>query len=136
MTKSGHTVLIVEDDESMRRSMERLLGTAGFLVLAHDSAEAVLEAGVPHDIACVISDLRLPGISGLDLLAELRYRGFEAPLILITAYDAPGRSADARRSGAAAYLLKPFQGIALLEALREVIERDAPGRVERDIQGV
>jgi len=121
MTNSGHTVLIVEDDASMRRAMERLLGTTGFVVLGYVSAEAVLAAGIPDNIACVISDLKLPGISGLELLAELRARGFEAPLILITAYDVPGRCAEALRSGAAAYLVKPFPGIALLDALRAVI---------------
>jgi FixJ family two-component response regulator len=124
MTNSGHTVLIVEDDASMRRAMERLLGTTGFVVLGYVSAEAVLAAGLPDNIACVISDLKLPGISGLELLAELRARGFEAPLILITAYDVPGRCAEALRRGAAAYLVKPFHGLALLDALRAVIERD------------
>ena len=126
---SGHTVLIVEDDASMRRSMERLLGTAGFVVLGYMSAEALLAAGIPGDIACVISDLRLPGISGLELMAELRVRGFEAPLILITAYDVPGRCAEAVRCGAAAYLVKPFHGLALLDVLREVIGSGSAPRI-------
>ena len=124
MTASSRTVLIVEDDASMRRSMERLLVTAGFEVLERGSAEAALAADICDDITCVISDLRLPGISGLDLLAELRARGVAAPLILITAYDAPGLCAKALRAGASAYLLKPFHGIALLDALRTAIERE------------
>lgn len=124
MAESGHQVLIVEDDASMRRSMERLLDTAGFEVLECGSAEAALAADISDDITCVVSDLRLPGISGLELLAELRTRGCTAPLILITAYDAPGRCADTLRSGATAYLVKPFHGTALLDAIREAIGRD------------
>ena len=107
----------------MRGAIERLLRTTGFSVLAYESAEALLAVDVPTKTACVVSDLKLPGMSGLDLFAELRVRGCEAPLILITAYDAPGRCAEALRSGAAAYLVKPFHGTALLDAIRAVAER-------------
>ena len=123
MAVSSQVVLIVEDDASMRGAIERLLRTAGFSVLAYESAEALLAVDVPTKTACVVSDLKLPGMSGLDLFAELRVRGCEAPLILITAYDAPGRCAEALRSGAEAYLVKPFHGTALLDAIRAVAER-------------
>ncbi len=121
MTNSDHTVLIVEDDASMRRSMERLLGTAGFVVRACESAEVVLTVGVPDEIACIISDLRLPGISGLELLAVLRTHGCPTPLIVITAFDTPGLADEAIDAGAAAYLVKPFLGSDLLEAIRTAI---------------
>jgi len=118
---AGPKVLVVEDDASMREAIERLLGAAGFEAVAYASAEALLEGSGGSDAVCVVSDLRLPAMSGLELLAELRARGQRQPLILITAFDAPGRSADALRRGAAAYLVKPFHGTALLAALKAAI---------------
>ena len=121
---SSRSVLIVEDDPSMRSSMERLLGTAGFTVLGYESAEVVLSSGIPEGISCIVSDLRLPGMSGLNLLSEIRGRGHGTPLILVTAYDAPGLGNEALRRGAAAYLVKPFRGTALLDAIRTAIGRE------------
>jgi len=119
-------VLVVDDDDSMRGAVERLLGAAGFDYTAFASAEALLEGEVGGGAACVVSDLKLPGLSGLELLAELRARGWRQPLILITAYDEPGLRAEAARRGAAAYLVKPFRGTALLAAIGAAIE---PARV-------
>ncbi len=121
METAGPKVLVVEDDASMREAIERLLGAAGYEAVAYASAEALLEKGGAHDAVCVISDLRLPAMSGLELLAELRERGELQPLILITAFDAPGRGTDAMRRGAVAYLVKPFHGTALLAALKAAI---------------
>jgi FixJ family two-component response regulator len=89
--------------------------------VAYASAEALLADNAGLDAACVVSDLKLPAMSGLELLAELRARGRRVPLILITAYDAPGLGGEALRRGAAAYLVKPFHGTALLDAVRAVI---------------
>jgi len=114
-------VLVVEDDLSMREAIERLLGAAGFESAAYESAEALLAGGGGESAACVVSDLKLPAMSGLDLLADMRVRGWQSPLILITAHDAPGLREEAERHGAAAYLAKPFRGIALLEAIRAAI---------------
>ena len=114
-------MLVVEDDESLRGALERLLGLAGFPAVVYGSAEELLAAGSAEDAACVVSDLRLPALSGLDLLAALRARGSRAPLILITAYDEPGLAQEATRRGAAAYLVKPFHGTALLAAVRAAI---------------
>ncbi|HSO22949.1 MAG TPA: response regulator [Chondromyces sp.] len=121
MTSSSRTLLIVEDDASMRQSMERLVAAAGFSVLAYESAEALLAAGVPRDAGCIISDLRLPGASGIELLALLRTHGCSTPLIVITAFDTPGLVHEAIDAGAAAYLVKPFLGSDLLEAVRTAI---------------
>jgi FixJ family two-component response regulator len=114
-------VFVVEDDESMREAIERLLGVAGFEPVACSSGEALLAGGVGEDATCVVSDLRLPAMSGLELLAELRARGWRGPLILITAYDEPGLAEEATRLGAAGYLVKPFHGTALLAAVRAAI---------------
>ncbi len=119
------TVLVVEDDESLRGALERLLGLAGFSAVAYGSAEALLAGGAAGGAACVVSDIRLPAMSGLDLLGALRARGWPAPLILITAYDEPGLAEKATGLGAAAYLVKPFHGTALLAAVRAAIAAEA-----------
>jgi FixJ family two-component response regulator len=121
MATASPKVLVVDDDESMREAIERLLGAAGFQPVAYASAEAVLAGGSAPDAVCVISDLKLPAMTGLELLAELRARGQRQPLILITAYDVPGLGEDALRRGAAAYLVKPFRGTELLDAVRAAI---------------
>ena len=121
MTAAGSKVLLVEDDDSMREAIERLLGAAGFECAAYASAEAMLACGAGQDAVCVVSDLKLPAMSGLELIAELRSRGVKAPLILITAHDAPGQRDEALRRGATSYLAKPFRGTALLEAVNSAI---------------
>jgi FixJ family two-component response regulator len=115
-------VLVVEDDDSMREAIERLLNAAGVGCSAYASADALLTRGVDEGSACVICDLRLPGMSGLELLATLRERGISLPFILITAHDSRGLRQKAMQRGAAAYLVKPFRGTTLLEAVRAAIE--------------
>lgn len=114
----GPKVLVVEDDDSMREAITRLLAAAGFEPMAFASAEALLAGGAGEGAVCVVSDLRLPAMSGLDLLAELRARGATVPLVLITGHDAPGLREDAMRRGAAAYLSKPFPGTTLLKTVQ------------------
>jgi len=122
VTGPGAKVLLVEDDDSMRDAIERLLNAAGFGCSAYESADALLAHGVDGDSACIISDLRLPGASGLELLVALRARAMTLPFILITAHDAPGLRQKAMGSGVTAYLTKPFRGTALLDVVRRVIE--------------
>ncbi|MBK9063624.1 MAG: response regulator [Acidobacteria bacterium] len=119
----GPKVLVVEDDDSMREAVTRLLAAAGFEPTTYASAEALLAAGAGEGAVCVVSDLRLPVMSGLDMLAELRARGATVPLVLITGHDAPGLREDAMRRGAAAYLAKPFPGTTLLKAVQAAIAR-------------
>jgi FixJ family two-component response regulator len=121
----GSMVLVVEDDPSMREAIDRLLHAAGFPCRDYASAETLLANGGGKGAACVVSDLKLPAMSGLDLLDELRSRGGCPPFILITAYDAPGLREEAVRRGASAYLAKPFRGTVLLDAVKTAIE---PGR--------
>ena len=121
MPTTGPKVLLVEDDDSMREAIERLLGAAGFECDAYASAEALLADVSPEGVACVVSDLRLPAMSGLQLLDELKRRCWVVPLILITAHDEPGRREAAMTHGAAAYMVKPFRGTVLLETIRTLI---------------
>jgi FixJ family two-component response regulator len=115
------TVLVVEDDDSMRQAIEQFLNAAGFGCEAFSSATALLAHGVDQESVCVVSDLRLPGMSGLELLGALYERNGSTPFILITAHDAPGLREKAMRCGAAAYLTKPFRGTALLDAIKAAI---------------
>ena len=111
---------MVEDDDGMREAIESLLDAAGFETATYASAEALLAVGAAGGILCVISDLKLPAMSGLQLLTQLRARGPCPPVIIITAHDAPGVRNEAERRGAAAFLAKPFAGEALLAAIESV----------------
>ena len=113
-------VLVVDDDVGMREAIETLLGAAGIDCAVYGSAEALLDAGIADGAVCVISDLKLPAMSGFDLLGQLRARGAQPPVILITAHDSPSVRLEAQRLGAAAYLAKPFAGRALLAAIDSV----------------
>ncbi len=119
------TVILVEDDGSMCLAIERLLEAGGFACRAYASAEDLLAHGVAGDAACLVSDLRLPGMSGLQLLQVLRDRGGWPPRVLITANDAPGMREAAARHGAVAYLVKPFEGAALLKVVKAAIDLEA-----------
>jgi len=108
---------VVEDDDSMREAIDALLGAAGIESAMFASAEALLADGANTGAVCIVSDLKLPGMSGLELLAELRTRGGWQPVILITAHNSAALRAEAQRQGVAAYLAKPFLGSALLDAI-------------------
>jgi FixJ family two-component response regulator len=118
---AGTRVLLVEDDDGMREAIERLLNAAGFTTAVYASAEELLAAGPAGGDACVVSDLKLPAMSGLELLAQLRRHSWQGPLILITAHDSPGTRKAAEQSGVADYLAKPFLGSTLLAAIRSAI---------------
>jgi FixJ family two-component response regulator len=122
----GRKVLVVEDDDSLRAAIARLLRVAGFECTAYVSAEALLADAPGEDVVCLVSDLKLPGMSGLELLPELRTRGELAPFILITAYDEPGLSEKAARCGAAGFLVKPFSGTELLNTIKALTAPTGP----------
>jgi FixJ family two-component response regulator len=114
---AGRRVIVVEDDVGMREAIEVLLDVAGFETTAYASAEDMLSGGAVNGAICVVSDLKLPAMSGLELLGELRLAGVMQPMILITAHDSPAVRKEARRLGAAAILSKPFAGATLLAAI-------------------
>jgi two-component system response regulator FixJ len=114
-------VVVVDDDDSLRVALERLLDAAGFRPQGYVSAEALLTTGVPIDAACVVTDLKLPGMSGLELLDAIKSGGALVPVVLITAHDAAGMLDAARQRGAAAYIAKPFLGTTLLRVIRSLL---------------
>lgn len=120
------TVLIVEDDDSMRDAIHILLSLSGYRTLAFGSAEAMLAEDAIEQPLCVISDLNLPAMSGLDLLIKLRQRGWPTPVIIITAFDSPSTRNEAIRRGAVAYMAKPFPSAALLSAIHNLSASERP----------
>jgi FixJ family two-component response regulator len=120
------TVLIVEDDDSMRDAIDILLSLSGYRTLAFGSAEAMLAEDAIERPLCVVSDLNLPAMSGLDLLIELRQRGWPTPVIIITAFDSASIRHEAMRRGAVAYMAKPFPSAALLTAIHNLSPSEKP----------
>jgi FixJ family two-component response regulator len=115
--RTGPSVCVVDDDPSLRRALQRLLRASGLRVIAFPSAEAFLAAGVPDDAGCLVLDVHLGGLSGFDLYDRLAEQGSKVPVIFITAHDdAPSRE-RARKTGAVAYLRKPFDDRQLIDAI-------------------
>jgi FixJ family two-component response regulator len=110
---------LVDDDPSVRRALPRLLKSLGVETVAFASAEAFLQAGPWLPEACLILDVQMPGMKGWDLVEHLRASGSTLPVIIITAYNDAQTHDRARRAGIVAYLRKPFDDQALLEALRQ-----------------
>jgi FixJ family two-component response regulator len=115
-------VAVVEDDESYRVALQRLLKSAGLPVLAFASAEDFLNSGQQRETGCLISDIRMPGMSGLDLQARLNTEQCPIPTIFITAHGDEKMRLQAMRGGAVKFLAKPFDGAILLEAVRVALD--------------
>jgi FixJ family two-component response regulator len=115
-------VAVVEDDESYRLALQRLLKSAGLSVLAFASAEDFLNSGRQREAGCLIADIRMPGMSGLDLQARLNAEQCPIPTIFITAHGEEKMRLQAMRGGAVKFLAKPFDGAILLEAVRVALD--------------
>jgi FixJ family two-component response regulator len=115
-------VAVVEDDESYRGALQRLLKSAGLSVLAFASAEDFLNSGQQRETGCLIADIRMPGMSGLDLQARLNAEQCPIPTIFITAHGEEKMRLQAMRGGAVKFLAKPFDGAILLEAVRVALD--------------
>jgi FixJ family two-component response regulator len=115
-------VAIVDDDDLMRTALQGLLKSAGLLAQAFPSAEEFLRSGHQHDTACLITDIRMPGMSGLELQAQLNADQCRIPTIFITAHGDAKMRMQAMRAGAVEFLAKPFDDEALLESVRAAME--------------
>ena len=114
-------VAIVDDDDLFRRSIERLVHSAGFKVETFGSAEEFLERGSLDRIACAILDMKLPGMNGLDLQRRLIATPTPIPIVFVSAHDEAMMQANALRAGAVAFLRKPFDNSTLLDVLSRSI---------------
>lgn len=131
MPGSDAIVIVIDDDALFRRSAVRLIDSAGFTVQSFASPRDFLRAGRPDAPACVVLDVRMPGMSGLDLQKELARAGIEIPIIFITGHGDIPMSVEAMKAGAIEFLTKPFREQALIDAIRQAIERDRAGRKQR-----
>jgi FixJ family two-component response regulator len=124
MTTEGNTrlVAIVDDDELMRGALRGLLNAVGLPAQEFASAEEFLSSGQQHQTACLIADIRMPGLSGLELQAKLNADGCRIPIIFITAHGDEKMRMQALRAGAMEFLAKPFNDEALLESVRAALE--------------
>jgi RNA polymerase sigma factor (sigma-70 family) len=117
-------VIIVDDDPSVQRALKRLLMAHGFRTRPYCSAKEFLEqrASAPA-VGCMLLDVNMPGLSGLELQAELQKRGFRLPIIFITGHGTVPTSVQAMKLGAVDFLQKPFDSQALITIIRKAIER-------------
>jgi RNA polymerase sigma factor (sigma-70 family) len=121
---SAPIVFVVDDDPSVRSSLEFLISTVGLQVDSFDSAEAFLRRKPPEGPSCLVLDVRLRGLSGLDFQRELSSRNIRIPIIFITGHGDIPMCARAMKAGALEFLTKPFRDQDLLDAIRFGLERD------------
>lgn len=121
MESPPRTVAVVEDDPSMRRSIERLLNAYGYQTHGYASSETFLESDFAGTIGCLVLDIHLANMSGIQLRHWLRDFGSSLPVIFITAVDDEALEAEARDAGCVAYLHKPFAATFLLSAVNEAL---------------
>ncbi|MGB2634664.1 MAG: response regulator transcription factor [Candidatus Acidiferrum sp.] len=124
----AHVVFIVDDDPTVRSSLKLLISSMGLQVESFDSAEALLRRNLPNVPSCVVSDVRLRGLSGLDFQRELAARNCCIPIIFITGHGDIPMSVQAMKAGAIEFLTKPFRDQDLLDAIRVALKKDQSRR--------
>jgi FixJ family two-component response regulator len=128
MTNNQFIVMIVDDDESIRRAARRLIKSYGFPVETFASAEDFLSSSRLHETACLVLDVQMPGLNGLELQSRLITDGHQVPIIFITAFNDENARAQALKAGALGYLVKPFEEADLLTAINIALRRQEIGR--------
>jgi FixJ family two-component response regulator len=120
-------ISIVDDDDSLRNSLNNLIRSVGFGVQGFSSAEAFLSSNQLHDTACLILDVRMPGMSGLELQRQLVTTNCGIPIIFITSHADDDARTRALEAGAVDFLYKPFREEALLNAIHKALESKGDG---------
>jgi RNA polymerase sigma factor (sigma-70 family) len=131
MDSDQPTVFVVDDDPDMRASLTELLSASELPVRTFESAAAFLEKFDDSTPGCALLDIRMPGMDGLELQEKIRERGSEIPIIIMTAYGDVPTAVRALRNGATDFVEKPFQARALVQRIRQAIERDVEARKSR-----
>ncbi len=114
-------ISVVDDDESIRRTTRLLIESFGFRAVAFESAETFLQSGYLRDTSCLVVDVQMPGMNGLQLQSHLAASGCDIPIIFMTAYESQDSRQRAIRAGAAAFLSKPFGDEQLLRIIRSTL---------------
>ena len=130
MTLSEAVVFVVDDDELIRDSLEHLIKSVGLKVETFSSAQAFLDTDLPNRPSCLVLDIRMPGMSGLDLQDELEKRDFSTPIIFITGHGTVPMSVRAMKAGAVDFLQKPFEDQELLDTIHHAIEQNRHTRLK------
>jgi FixJ family two-component response regulator len=124
-------VFVVDDDSSVREAIKSLIKSVGLRVETFETAQQFLGSKRPEVPGCVVLDVRLPGLSGLDLQRELAANDIQLPIIFITGYGDIPMSVTAMKAGALEFLTKPFRDQDLLDAIQKALERDRAARRQR-----
>jgi FixJ family two-component response regulator len=128
MQQQAPTVFVVDDDEGVRNSLRFLLKSVGLAARTHASASEFLESYTPSQPGCLVLDVRMPGMSGLELQQQLNLRGAVIPVIFITGHGDIPMAVEAMQQGAFDFLQKPFRDQDLIDRIQRALERDARGR--------
>ena len=128
MKDADCVVFVVDDDSSIREAIESLVKLVGLRVETFETAQEFLRSKRPDLPGCVVLDVELPGLSGLDLQRELAAHGIKLPIIFITGYGDIPMSVRAMKAGALEFLTKPFRDQDLLDAIQQALERDRAAR--------
>src|ERR1700737_1085534 len=132
MTPAGApTVFVIDDESAVRAAIQGLLKSVGLRSEAFGTAQEFLRSKRPDGPSCLILDVRLPGVNGLDFQRELAEGGFRIPIIFITGHGDIPMTVKAMKSGAVEFLTKPFRDQDLLDAINQALDRDRVGRREQ-----
>ncbi|HWX41585.1 MAG TPA: response regulator transcription factor [Blastocatellia bacterium] len=132
MKKAEQVVYVVDDDPSMREAVKTLIETVGLGCRTFGSGQEFLESSLADLPGCLVLDVRLPGLGGLNLQRELTERGIQIPIIFITGHGDIPMSVQAMKAGAFEFLTKPFRDQDLLDAIEQATERDRAARKQRN----
>jgi FixJ family two-component response regulator len=132
MTAFKPTVFVIDDDASIRKSLSRLLRSADYTVETFPSAEEFLRREHFDGVGCILLDVKMPGLSGIDLQEELSKADYHMPIIFITGHGNIPMSVQAMKKGAVDFLTKPFDSKELLQTIENAIGKDTHARAEYD----
>src|SRR5215831_1919318 len=130
-TDDAPTVFVVDDDDSVRTAITGILRSVGLRAQTFESPQDFLRNGAPSGPSCLVLDVRLPGLSGLDLQHELGRANIEIPIVFITGYGDIPMTVRAMKAGAVEFLTKPFRDQDLLDAIQQALDRDRSTRQQR-----
>jgi two-component system response regulator FixJ len=128
-------VAVVDDDDAARVSLARLLDVAEYRSVSFDSGSALLEWPEAGAVRCVVTDLQMPGLTGLDLQKALRTRGIDVPMVFVTGFGTVASSVQAMRDGAVDFLEKPADPAALLDAVERAVAKGASLAARAEVSG-
>ncbi|MFI4849998.1 MAG: response regulator transcription factor [Gimesia chilikensis] len=126
------TVFVVDDDPAIRKSLRWLIESVGLKVQTHELASEFLESYSPDHPGCLVLDVRIPGMSGLELQEKLRERGYDIPVIIVSGYGDVPMAVRAMKAGAVDFLEKPVSDQVLLDYIQKGIERDIQNKANRE----